>query len=91
MLICRSSRRVRPRRRGQATSPTESTFAGLLSSPSIGDGSHLCAEQDRACWIGRRRNKDEQSGGVRKGSGSDGNTRPEADGEERREQGIGAD
>jgi hypothetical protein len=44
-------------RRGQATSPLENQ-----RSPFVGDGSRLHDEQDRACWMGQRRNKDEQGG-----------------------------
>jgi hypothetical protein len=45
----------------------ESMLACLLSSPSVDDGSHLHDESDRACWTGRRHNKDEQGEAVRRG------------------------
>ncbi|ONM04330.1 F14D16.29 [Zea mays] len=72
-------------------SDRESTLAGLLSSSSVGDVSHLHDERDQACWTGWRCNKDEQGGGVKKGSGLDNNTHREGDNDgQRREQGIGA-
>ena len=67
-------------------------LVGLLSSSSVGDGLHLCDERDRACWTGRRRNKDEQGGGVKEGSESDNNTHREGDNSRQRwEWGIRTD
>lgn len=95
MSICRSSRRWGHREEAGSgsgdLSDRESTLAGLLSSSSVGDGSHLRDERDRACWTGRRRNKDEQGGGVKKGSGLDINTHRKGDNDGQcREQGIRA-